>query len=300
MKKRNAKKNIVYGKAVRPNAGIRAWYRDVLVKMVKEMNETVLKRVLRVYKKYQNQIVPKGAMDANISSQEDAELRKLQQEIIKQYQDMARGLAERFVARTNKYSQSTVNESVKGLLNEAASAGFSVTGQAVSKELAATLKAAIYENVLYIKSLPEEYLRDVAGAVWRNIAKGESADVIEKAIRVSGKVCQRRAELIARDQSQKAFEALSRMHMKGAGVDHFEWIATGGGLYPRPLHHRHFDQGGLNHGIFSFDNPPMIQEPYVPKTDRGTAKPAVYGFPGDLPYCQCIKRPVLVLGNKTI
>ena len=59
MKKRNATKNIVYGKAVRPNAGIRAWYRDILVKMVKDMNETVLKRVLRVYKKYQSQIVPK-------------------------------------------------------------------------------------------------------------------------------------------------------------------------------------------------------------------------------------------------
>ena len=299
MKKRNAK-NIVYGKAVRPNAGIRAWYRDILVKMVKDMNETVLKRVLRVYKKYQSQIVPKGAMDANISSQEELELRRLQQEIIKEYQEKARQLAESFVARTNRYSQSTVNDSVKGMLNEAASVGFSVTGQAVSQELAATLKAAIYENVLYIKSLPEEYLRDVAGAVWRNIAKGATADVIEKAIRASGKVAQRRAELIARDQSQKAFEALSRMHMKGAGVNHFEWVASGGGLYPRPLHHRHFEQGGLNHGIFSLDKPPMIQEPYHPKTDKGTYKPAVYGFPGDLPYCQCIKRPVLVLGNKVI
>ena len=300
MNKRKATKNIVYGKAVRPNAGIRAWYRDILVKMVKDMNETVLKRVLRVYKKYQSQIVPKGAMDANISSREEAELRKLTQAIIKEYQEKARGIADRFVSRTNRYSQSTVNESVKVMLNEAASAGFSVTGQAVSQELAATLKAAIYENVLYIKSLPEEYLRDVAGAVWRNIAKGESADVIEREIRANGKVCQRRAELIARDQSQKAFEALSRMYMIEAGVNHFEWVATGGGLYPRPLHHRHFDQGGLNHGIFSFTNPPMIQEPYVPKTDRGTAKPAVYGFPGDLPYCQCIKRPVLILGNKTV
>lgn len=299
MKKRNAK-NIVYGKAVRPNAGIRAWYRDILVKMVKDMNETVLKRVLRVYKKYQSQIVPKGAMDANISSQEKLEIRRLQQEIIKEYQEKARQLAESFVARTNRYSQSTVNDSVKGMLNEAASVGFSVTGQAVSQELAATLKAAIYENVLYIKSLPEEYLRDVAGAVWRNIAKGATADVIEKAIRASGKVAQHRAELIARDQSQKAFEALSRMHMKGAGVNHFEWVASGGGLYPRPLHHRHFEQGGLNHGIFSFDNPPMIQEPYHPKTDKGTYKPAVYGFPGDLHCCQCIKRPVLVLGNKVI
>ncbi len=88
MKKRNAKK-IVYGKAVRPNAGIRAWYRDILVKMVKDMNETVLRRVLRVYKKYQSQIVPKSAMDANISSQEEAELRRLTQAIVKEYQDKA-------------------------------------------------------------------------------------------------------------------------------------------------------------------------------------------------------------------
>ena len=94
MKKRNAPKNIVYGKAVRPNAGIRAWYRDTLVKMVKEMNETVLRRVLRVYKKYQSQIVPKAAMDANISSQEEAELRRLTQAIVKEYQDKARNSKE--------------------------------------------------------------------------------------------------------------------------------------------------------------------------------------------------------------
>lgn len=122
MNKRKATKNIVYGKAVRPNAGIRAWYRDILVKMVKDMNETVLKRVLRVYKKYQSQIVPKAAMDANISNQEEAELRKLTQAIIKEYQEKARGIADRFVSRTNRYSQSTVNDSVKGMLNEAASA----------------------------------------------------------------------------------------------------------------------------------------------------------------------------------
>ena len=42
-------KNIVYGKAVRPNAGIRAWYRAVLRALVDDMAEKTKKRILRVY-----------------------------------------------------------------------------------------------------------------------------------------------------------------------------------------------------------------------------------------------------------
>ena len=41
-------KNIVYGKAVRPNAGIRAWYRAILRTLVDDMTQKVQKNVLRV------------------------------------------------------------------------------------------------------------------------------------------------------------------------------------------------------------------------------------------------------------
>lgn len=295
---KNQGKNIVYGKTVRPNAGIRAWYRAALLELTRDMADKVNRHLLRVYEKYEGQIIPKGAMDANIAIQAEAELRALQKEITRQYIQKSRELAKRFVASTDKYAQSSARESVKGMINTAAWKGFEVTGKTVSEALSATLKAEIYDNVNYIKSIPTEYLKDVAGAVFRNIAQGKSADEIEKALRHTGKVAQRRAELIARDQSQKAFETLSRMHMKEAGITHFEWVATGGGMHPRKLHHTDVSRGGLNHGIFSFDDPPVIDQGYTPKTPRGTTRGPVRGFPGDLPYCQCIKRPVLVMEGK--
>lgn len=290
-------KNIVYGKAVRPNAGIRAWYRAALLALTRDMEGKVKNRLLNVYGKYEDQVLP-GAMDANLSSRTEAVLRQLQKETEREFTQKSQQLAERFVARTDAYARNSARESVKGMLNQAAWAGFEVKGQTVSQALAAVLKAEVYDNVNYITSIPKQYFKDIAGAVFRNIAQGKSADEIEKVLTYTGRVAQRRAELIARDQSQKAFESLSRQHMKAAGITHFEWVATGGGMHPRPLHHKDVKNGGLNHGIFSFDDPPVIDEGYTPKTPRGTARGPVRGFPGDLPYCQCIKRPVLVMSDK--
>lgn len=294
-------KNIVYGKAVRPNAGIRAWYRSVLRALVDDMTETTKKRLARLYRKYEKQLRPRtAALDANISSRAEAELRELQKQIEDEFRKKARRIAEQFVTRTQKYANSTTKDSVKGMFNDAAWAGFTVKKASISESMDAVLKASLYENVALIKDLPEKYFNAVAGAVYRNIAAGETSGAIEKALSYCGRIAQRRAELIARDQSQKAFEALSREHMKAAGITHFEWVATGGGLYPRELHHTHVSHGGLNHGIYSFDNPPIIQEAYIPKTPRGTARGPIRGFPGDLPCCQCIKRPVLIMDNNKV
>lgn len=296
MKRRQEKRNVIVGNAIRPNAGIRAWYREKLLALTKEMSDTVRRKIVQVYGNYEEQILPaKSAQDANISSRAEAELRKLQKEITKLYADKAEQIANGFVSRTNEYARRSVGESVKGMVKQTPWVGISVNGSKMTPTMAAVMKAEIYDNVNYIKSIPAEYFQRVAGAVFRNIAEGKSSDEIEKALLYTGKVAQRRAELIARDQSQKAFESLSREHMKAAGITHFEWVATGGGLYPRKLHHTHYSEGGLNHGIYSFDDPPVIDEGYTPKTPRGTARPPQRGFPGDLPYCQCIKRPVLVL-----
>ena len=59
-------KNIVYGKAVRPNAGIRAWYRAVLRALVDDMAEKTKKRLLRVYyTKNPLTCLPKGLIVLN-------------------------------------------------------------------------------------------------------------------------------------------------------------------------------------------------------------------------------------------
>lgn len=120
-------KNIVYGKAVRPNAGIRAWYRSVLRALVDDMTETTKKRLARLYRKYEKQLRPRtAALDANISSRAEAELRELQNQIEDEFRKKARKISEQFVSRTQKYASSTTKDSVKGMLNDAAWAGFTV------------------------------------------------------------------------------------------------------------------------------------------------------------------------------
>ena len=59
-------KNIVYGKAVRPNAGIRVWYRAVLRALVDDMAEKTKKHLLRVYyTKNPLAYLPKGLIISN-------------------------------------------------------------------------------------------------------------------------------------------------------------------------------------------------------------------------------------------
>ena len=120
MKRRQEKRNVIVGTAVRPNAGIRAWYRAVLRALVDDMAEKTKKRILRVYRKYQKQILPRpAAMDANISSRAEAELRELQNQIEDEFRKKARKISEQFVSRTQKYASSTTKDSVKGMLNDA-------------------------------------------------------------------------------------------------------------------------------------------------------------------------------------
>lgn len=44
MKRRQEKRNVIVGTAVRPNAGIRAWYREKLLALTKEMTATVRRK----------------------------------------------------------------------------------------------------------------------------------------------------------------------------------------------------------------------------------------------------------------
>lgn len=47
--------------------------------------------------------------------------------------------------------------------------------------------------------------------------------------------------------------------MKSAGVKKFQWLHSAGGRDPRPLHINDYPSG-LNGGIFSFDDLPVIDE----------------------------------------
>jgi uncharacterized protein with gpF-like domain len=168
------------------------------------------------------------------------------------------------------------------------------TGAAINKDafrsrtLDEIIKACVTETANLIKRIPSDYLGRVESSLMRTITRAGSPDLYEtlkEEAERHGIQIKNWVHNTAHDQINKTYSAIAREQMRSAGVTHFEWIHSGAGSHPRPLHLTEYPEG-LNHGIFSFDDPPVIQ--YA----KGKQE-EITGFPGELINCRCKMRPVL-------
>ena len=210
--------------------------------------------------------------DASIASQSRILVNALQSKFAVIFRDASRPLAERMVGQAAKASAARLGQSLKEL-----SGGVSIrTDILKSGPVAEIVKASIADNVGLIKSIPAQYLDDVRGAVMRSITSGNGlADLVPYLERERG-VTERRARNIALDQTRKAYQSINAERMKAAGIKKFEWIHSGGGQKPRPLHVR------MSGNVYSYDDLPVIDE-----------RTGERGIPGQAPNCRCTARPVL-------
>lgn len=146
----------------------------------------------------------------------------------------------------------------------------------------AIVTAATREGVDLITRMPVELLDRIEGKVLESVARGrrheQFADVVKETLGVG----QRRAELIARDQTAKLNSKLNEGRQKAAGVKEYIWstvgddrvVGTPGGMYPEgnDKHGDHFEREGK---VFSWDNPPHD------------------GHPGEAINCRCRALPVV-------
>ena len=134
-----------------------------------------------------------------------------------------------------------------------------------------TLAATTRENVNLIKSIPAQYLKDIESIVFTETVKGSNAGSMIKQISEKGGVSERRAKLIARDQTSKFNAALTQKRSENLGVEEYVW-RTAEDDRVRPTH-------AANNGkTFRWDSPP-------PKT----------GHPSDDVQCRCYAESILKL-----
>lgn len=145
------------------------------------------------------------------------------------------------------------------------------------------MDAATQEAAALIKRVPGEFIPNVQQDVMRSITQGNGLqDLIRDLDKREVKV-KNWSKNVAKDQTRKAYATVNRVRMQEAGIKKFKWIHSGGSNDPRS-HHLHKWPAGLNGGIFSFDDPPIID----PKTGER-------GMPGQLPYCGCTMAPYIEL-----
>ena len=265
-------KNQLTSNRMNVNAGIMAWYVKELQKLTKAMTQECREELAKIYKKGYPQI----SFDESISSQARIALNQLRQKYGDKFNDKAKKLVETLLKKTNKYSNSQFNTALKNMLGEGAK-NFVLKGSAISPEKSEIMKALLFENVSLIKSIPDEYFKQITGAVARSIENGEGVRWLAKELKDYGAKTDRRAQLIAQDQTRKAYNSINLRNFQENNVRKFKWLHSGGSRDPRPYH-----KDVLDGQIFDIDDPPIID----PKTGER-------GFPGQLPYCRCVMAAVL-------
>lgn len=200
-------------------------------------------------------------------------LRKAIEELSKrwldQFDEMSGKLADYFAQSVEKHS----TDALKKILKD----GGMTVGFQVTPAVRDIMNATVHENVALIKSIPRQYLLEVEGIVMRGVRNGRDLQFITDELSKRYGITRRRAAFIAQDQSNKTTEAFGRARKIEVGIVEEEWVHSGGGHEPRPTHVK----AGKDRVRYDIR--------------KGWYDPAVgrHIFPGELPRCRCVGRPVV-------
>lgn len=208
--------------AVRPNAGLEAWYRKQLDAKIQEMQESL---VFWITARYRSTGL---AADATPAQELQKELEKLTGRWSKIFKNLATSLGERFTQKALETSDSVLNSTLHA------------QGMAVPFTMSAPMRdayqAVIGENVGLIKSVAQQHLTDVEQIVMRSVARGRDLHTLTNELRTRYNLTRNRAALIARDQNNKATSTLQAARQQNLGIVEGIWKHSHAGKVPRPSH----------------------------------------------------------------
>lgn len=242
-------------------------YRNALEVMIDDMLADYGRQVNRLIKNN-----PEIAQDYGGQKPVRQTLNELSKKWKAVFAERSKALVDRMINQVDSYSKHSLNASLKEM-----SGGLKLKPPNMPRALKARISASVAENVGLIKSIPEQFHQKLSGIVLRSIQNGGTGtEQIYEQIKRLNQVTKNRAEFIAVDQTRKISTATNSERMKSVGVKQFEWIHSGGGVEPRPLHVEYDGQ------IFDLDDPPIIDE-----------KTGERGLPGVLINCRCRMRPIV-------
>lgn len=268
---RRRKPSKLGGKTLRYNAAVQDRYMKALVALVKQMTQQSEREALKLFKSETAEEF--FATDANITAQAKKTTNMLAKKFEQLFSMKAKGLAETMVNQSDKASSAALHSSLKEL-----SGGLSLGTRVFTGEMKTIMNAAIAENVVLIKSIAQEYQKNIQGAVMRSITIGQGLEDLVQFFQKQEGITIRRARNIALDQTRKAYNSLNAGKMQKLGVTEYEWIHSGGGQHPRKIH---MELDGQIFSLTDYDKMAIIDE-------DGTR-----GKPGDLINCACTIRPII-------
>lgn len=211
--------------------------------------------------------------DASIASQSRITLNQLAEKWTSRFVKLAKMTIPEFIDQLDKASTTNLMDSLASMT------GVKIDLAKRPLELDEQITASISEGVSLITNVGEQFMQRTENAVMRSIQNGGlGRKTIYDHLRDFEGMADRRAKLIAQDQTRKVTTAMNKARMESSGFKKWRWLHSGGGAEPRELHLR------LDGKEFTFDDPPVID-------DRTGER----GFPGQLINCKCVMIPVLDL-----
>lgn len=278
------------GKPLEYPASASIRYQKEVNKLINRMNKDVRNELKKLFSSgaskeyFVKDHADSYATDSSIASQSRIVTNQLIKKWDKIFKEESKNITKSMLYDVEKSSDKALQTSLKEL-----SGGLSINMNIVNDDVKEIVKASFNANVKLIKSIEERYFDQIVGAVDRSIMTGgglkDLIPAINDALKDQKRIAKNRAKNIALDQTRKAYNSINMARMESVGIDKFEWIHSGGGKEPRPHHLKKWPEG-LNGGIFSFNDLPIIDE-----------KTGQRGKPGDAVNCKCRMRPVIDYEN---
>ena len=292
------------------NAGVIAEYKRELLKLVQKMIYGYTKEILELFKDNKTELKQmRYATDTDISDDIKKKMDMLNDVYTRYFAQNSKSPAQNMVNKTaiivktnwtkeyakfmflvlqnaEKHPEDKVfNEFIKNNFapmnfmrtpagKKAFAQSFALNTSAYSEVAEQIKQMTINNNGELIKSIHQQYHREISQALYNSIINGKSIKTIKEALLEAGVKTKRRAGLIAQDQCNKINSALQMQELKEIGVKKVKWIHVGGGKTDRKTHITPAPKG-LNGAIFDINK--GIYDPAVQKNIK----------PAELPFCRC-------------
>lgn len=257
-------------RAIKANPGIRAEYRRRLEKLVDDMHASVLWWARAAYRKDEERIVQEQAHDEAPWRSLFNVMGALRRYWLKKWDERAESIAWDLAYKTLNKTRASHKAAFK-------EAGMSVKMNG-SRATNNVVQALIAENVSLIKSIPERYFGEVTSMVQRHISQGKNIAALEEELASRYEITRNRAKFIARDQSDKASEAIKRSECKQMGITEGIWVHVPGMKSARATHMRmNGKRFKLDEGLYDADVKKKVLPGELYNCFPGSTK--LYGLP---------------------
>ena len=206
---------------VRPNAGVEVAYRRQLTHLVDLMCEDIEGTVTHLY----DSVMAKDAGPVSVVRTALAQLRK-------RWTSNFDGMAETISGMFSNHVLTHTDRATQAALSKG---GFSVPFKP-TKLMQKLVNERIAENVKLIKSIPAEHFEAITSQVEASFLEGRGIAKLQEYLHSRHGVTRRRAQLIARDQNNKATAAYHRARQLSLGITKAKWRHTAASKDPRETH----------------------------------------------------------------